>query len=317
MTAGEDLVSVIIPTRNRSERLLLAVNSVQDQTYRHLEIIIVDDASCDDTPSLASAMAREDPRLVIVRNEEATGAARARNQGIAASHGSFVAFLDDDDVWLRRKLGDQMAFLQARSDVGLVCCQYELVDPRGRVREHRGPIDVSYSDLLWCNFLGGASVVVARRDSLPEHPVWDPNLVFGEDWDMFVRCASRGRIGVLDEILVSYAAHSGPRLTTSGRRAEDLARFVAKHAPSMSPSCLEYHQARAQIARASSRFKIFLGLGLLAKASPGVRRALALESINGRIGRLTRDPGRSLRHLHTHIRHLAGIDQVGTIGAGG
>ena len=228
-----------------------------------------------------------------------------------------MAFLDDDDVWLRRKLDDQMAYLEARSDVGLVCCQYELVDPRGRVREHRGPTDVTHSDLLWCNFLGGASVVVARRDSLPEHPVWDPNLVFGEDWDMFVRCAQRGPIGVLDEVLVRYAAHTGPRLTTGGRRAEDLARFVDKHTRSMSASCLEYHQARAQIARASSRLKVPRALGLLATASPVVRRALAIESINGRIGRLTRDPGRSLRHLHTHIRHLAGSDQVGTIGAGG
>src|SRR5438105_4312021 len=114
MTAGENLVSVIIPTRNRCERLRLAVRSVQEQTYRDLEIVIVDDASFDDTPSLASALARDDPRIVIVRNEEATGAARARNQGIAAGHGRFVAFLDDDDVWLRRKLDDQMAYLEAR-----------------------------------------------------------------------------------------------------------------------------------------------------------------------------------------------------------
>jgi len=149
MTAGENLVSVIIPTRNRCERLRLAVRSVQEQTYRDLEIVIVDDASFDDTPSLASALARDDPRIVIVRNEEATGAARARNQGIAAGHGRFVAFLDDDDVWLRRKLDDQMAYLEARSDVGLVCCQYEpnrrhpqrppVVQLSGRGFRRRGP----------------------------------------------------------------------------------------------------------------------------------------------------------------------------------
>ena len=93
--------------------------------------------------------------------------------------------------------------------------------------------------------------------------------------------------------------------------------FVAKHTQSMSPPCLEYHRARTQLARGPGpRLKASLALGLLT-ASPAVRRALTIESINGRIGRLAGDPGRSLRHLHTHIRRLAEGDQVVTIDPGG
>ena len=97
-----DLVSVVIPTRNRCIRLLDAIASVRAQTGVQVEIIVVDDASSDDTMRLLSELSLEESRLRYVRNESPLGGGGARNAGVALAKGEFVAFLDDDDRFLPR-----------------------------------------------------------------------------------------------------------------------------------------------------------------------------------------------------------------------
>jgi glycosyltransferase involved in cell wall biosynthesis len=111
-------VSVIIPTHNRPDRLPRAVASVLNQTFRDVEIVIVDDASADDA---AEVVARQDPRIRYVRHGSPKGACGARNTGIRLARGEFVGFLDDDDEWLPEKLQRQVRVFEASpSDVGVV-----------------------------------------------------------------------------------------------------------------------------------------------------------------------------------------------------
>jgi len=104
-------VSVVLPTHNRAALLQRSIESVLAQSFRDFELIVVDDCSTDDTPELLRSI--RDPRVVYVRREENGRAAIARNDGIRRARGEFVAFQDDDDVWLVNKLERQVAALDA------------------------------------------------------------------------------------------------------------------------------------------------------------------------------------------------------------
>ena len=111
------IVSAIIPTYNRAHLVTEAIDSVLAQTYPHIEVIVVDDGSTDDT------MARLAPygsRIRVIRQENA-GPAAARNKGIAASSGGLVAFLDSDDLWLPAKIERQVRLLQ-KAGTSIPCC---------------------------------------------------------------------------------------------------------------------------------------------------------------------------------------------------
>ena len=103
---GSPVVSVIIPTYNRAHLIGRAIRSVLDQTYQDWELIVVDDASTDDIPGIVKGFT--DGRVKYIRHDENKGAAAARNTGIQAARGAYIAFLDSDDEWLPEKLERQV-----------------------------------------------------------------------------------------------------------------------------------------------------------------------------------------------------------------
>src|SRR5438034_9298591 len=121
-------VSVIIPTYNYARYLAAAIESALAQTYAPLEIIVVDDGSTDDTLRILGAYGN---RLRVLRQAN-QGAGAARNAGIAAARGEYVAFLDSDDLWHPRKLELQLARFASDPDLGLVHCGVEVLDEQGR-----------------------------------------------------------------------------------------------------------------------------------------------------------------------------------------
>src|SRR5579859_7824272 len=113
-------VSVVIPVYNRTAELRRAVRSVLAQTYADLELIVVDDASSEDIAGALDGI--DDPRLKLIRKSVNQGAAAARNTGIQAATGRWVAFLDSDDEWLPQKLELQLRRLVDRPDDARICC---------------------------------------------------------------------------------------------------------------------------------------------------------------------------------------------------
>ena len=104
-------VSVVVPTRNRSALLALTLHSVFRQQDVDLEVIVVDDASADDTAAVLRTIA--DPRLRLIRHETSQGVSAARNRGAAQARGEWIAFLDDDDLWAPAKLALQLRAARA------------------------------------------------------------------------------------------------------------------------------------------------------------------------------------------------------------
>jgi glycosyltransferase involved in cell wall biosynthesis len=220
-----DLVSVVIPSRNRRATLARAIESVMQQTWPNIEIIVVDDASTDDTPQYLDQL--EDTgniRIKVVRNEVAQGGAGARNKGIALAEGQYVAFLDDDDIWLPEKLGAQIELLKKNPSASSVSCSFFIQHVSGKqtVRYLSPPADVQ--QILRTNHLGGASMCLATRRLLLEVGGFDAALRSGQDWDLWIKLYDRGPIQVCSHPLVCYMPHEGVRITGnphstySGRR---------------------------------------------------------------------------------------------------
>lgn len=228
-------VSIVIPTYNRAGIIRDAVNSVLRQSYSDFELIVVDDCSKDDTLAVLETV--KDPRLKVVRHEKNGGASAARNTGVRAAQGTWIAFQDSDDEWLPTKLERQMARLTepGTRHVASYTAMIILGTPRDegarkrtQVRYFPGddfsPLDGDiYETQLKTNLVSTQTLVV-RRDLMNELGGFDLSATPLEDWDCAIRIASRGTIAFVDEPLVIQ--RFSPDSITRGRlnhvRAREL-----------------------------------------------------------------------------------------------
>jgi len=285
-----------------------AIASAQAQTEPDIEIVVVDDASTDDTVPVLSELAARDSRLRILRQPEARGGSAARNRGLDDARGEFVALLDDDDRWLPRKLERQVAFLRAHPDVVLAGCHHRLLEGHESALDFKGPSEFSADELLWVNIIGTASNAIVAPGRLAEPVRFDPAFPAYQDWDFYVRFNRHGRVAVVPEVLCEYVVHDDPaRLTNQlAKRLAGHELFVERHRMAMTPACLAYHRARMRVlATTSRREKLRLAPMLLRDTPVVALRALATESLYGRLGRLRRDPARPMRHLQRLARRQA------------
>ncbi|MCX7912746.1 MAG: glycosyltransferase, partial [Dehalococcoidales bacterium] len=225
-------VSVIVPTRNRAHLIGETIASILGQTFRDLELIIVDDFSEDDTERVVRSFA--DGRIRYFRNESGRLVAVNRNYGMMQAKGRYIAFCDDDDLWLPRKLEIQLEELARDDGLGLVCTNAIVFDSGGNRRlfhqKHLSPGDFSLGSLLRDNRVVCSSVVV-RKSVIDELGMMNtaPALFTGEDYELWLRIARRYRIGYIDMPLVKYRLHAGslqPRDTTALKRRREIYRFL-------------------------------------------------------------------------------------------
>jgi glycosyltransferase involved in cell wall biosynthesis len=218
--------TAIIPTRNRSVLLQRALRSVYRQTLPARQILIIDDGS-DDPITLPAEL--QDPRVNVVRHERPEGGPTSRNRGLALATEPFVAFLDDDDEWLPRKMELQMAHLEAQPECVLVTAGYTRVQGGTKYPE---VVSRQFLERYghYDSYIGSFSFMVLRR--LPDGGFlpMDPGLPAFQDWDYFLRLQKRGSIGLLPTQLGIYHAHEDARITTKGRnRLIGLRRCYFRH----------------------------------------------------------------------------------------
>jgi glycosyltransferase involved in cell wall biosynthesis len=197
-------VSVVIPTYNRSQYLARAIRSVLGQSFQDFEIVVVDDASTDNTPQIVRSF--QDPRIRYFRHDTNRKEAGSRNTGVQNSLGEYVAFLDDDDEWLPQKLALQVDLLDKGSaKLGAVYSSFLKVDAESRkvlgpwVAKKRGSI---YKDLSVQNWIGIPSTVVLRCQCFDTVGLFDEKIEFGLDYDMWIRIAQVYEYEYLEEPLV-------------------------------------------------------------------------------------------------------------------
>lgn len=225
-------VSVILPTHNRAGLLRRAIDSVFDQSFRDLELIVVDDCSSDSTPQ--ELMKIEDPRLRVIRLQTNSGPAAARNAGIRAAVGKFIAFQDSDTKWLPAKLAKQMDLLQ--SDIHgqqrpAACSSRFILAVRGKQIVRPSDPASQLSGHIYCRLLYGNTMdtpaTVIRRDVLDSIGLFDEHLVNLEDWDLGLRIAADHPMAFLDE--VTHIALDSPRSVNKRLSPESEAAIFEKH----------------------------------------------------------------------------------------
>ncbi|HKR56753.1 MAG TPA: glycosyltransferase family 2 protein [Gemmatimonadales bacterium] len=216
-------VSVVIPTYNRSHTLVRALESVFAQSEPVLEIIVVDDGSTDDTQAVLRKFG-DRVRPILKSNG---GAGAARNAGIEAARGEFVAFLDDDDAWLTDKVREQVRILDAHPRVGLTSTGAVFLDQDQRLDyvQSWSVEGEAFDRVLYHNPVVTSSVM-ARRSCLVELPsLFRKDLAPVEDWELWIRLCARHEVMVVSRPLVRYYATPASAFRKTGvERSQDIYR---------------------------------------------------------------------------------------------
>jgi teichuronic acid biosynthesis glycosyltransferase TuaG len=184
----QELVSIVMPAFNKHEHIEDSVRSVIAQTYPCWELSIVDDCSTDSTLAIARMLAAEDDRIRVLTLERNRGVAGARNAGIAASLGRYLAFLDADDLWMPEKLQVQLDFMR-RSGCAFSHANYERFGiDLGPGKVVTAPPSTDYEQLLRTNCIGCLTVML-DREQIPEISM---ETIRHEDYVMWLRILKRG-----------------------------------------------------------------------------------------------------------------------------
>lgn len=157
----QDKVSIITPSWNSERYIVDTIKSVQNQTYKNWEMIIVDDCSTDSTVDIVENIAKDDPRIKVFMQPTNGGAAKARNKSLKESTGRYVAYLDADDIWKPEKLEKQVAFMK-ENEYGFSCTSYEVINDKGHILHkeiHMLP-EVDYGGFLTNNLLQTVGIMV-------------------------------------------------------------------------------------------------------------------------------------------------------------
>lgn len=281
MTGTSPLVSVVIPTYNRSAYLCQAIRSVLEQSYVDFEVIVVDDGSQDDTRSAVARFA--DPRVRYTCQDNA-GRCAARNAGIRLATGRYVSFLDDDDLYLPNKLSSHMSALDADPDLGLVMGGYRCIDAEGAPFKEITPwlwhpcLDLD-TWLRVCPTIPAA--VTVRKAWLASCGGFDESIgAHAEDWDLWLRLAYAGcRMAWVEELVCAYRIHGANTVRAAiKQRAGMLAvldRFFARS--DLEPGLAAKRSRVFANAHLRGAARLYAA-GLTTDAEQDVIAALALDS---------------------------------------
>lgn len=281
-------ISVIIPTHNRAQMVVEAVASALGQTHREAEIIVVDDGSTDDTQQRLEPFA---DRILRIRQEN-LGVSVARNAGIRAANGEYIAFLDSDDLWHPCKLDLQLAYLRANPEVALLACHVGKLP----AQMHRWAWPVIDSSLIRLRAIGlkelavktefATSTVVVRKSCLTSLGGFNPDFRSAEDRNLWIRLAARFPIRMHEVELVFLRASRHERLSeqteTTERNTLKMLDQVFLEVPELRGRTLLRRRAFSQAAYEAA--KLYNEAANSSAALSRVCRSLALWPFHGRPG---------------------------------
>jgi glycosyltransferase involved in cell wall biosynthesis len=251
---AEELVSVVIPAYNAQATLDDTLNSVRSQTHRNLEIVVVDDGSTDDTAIIAQRHSAVDARLRIIRQDNA-GVAAARNTGIAATSGRYVAPIDADDLWAPSKIERQLLAAKDQGKVGLVYSWFAVIDQNNSVLRLEDGADaegVVLRQLLLGNFVGNGSSALILRSAIEFAGFYDVGLRASgcegaEDYKMYLEIAEQYEFAIVPDYLTGYREYSG-------NMSSDVARMVRSRDICVDEFAMRHPELRDAIENGRTRF---------------------------------------------------------------
>lgn len=295
-------VSIVLPAYNRVGSIRMAVESVLRQSFADFELIVVDDGSTDGT--MAQLADITDPRVRMLANPQNLGASAARNRGIRAARGEWVAFQDSDDEWMPQKLAKQMARLEQYSEDAIACyCGMMIVgEPEATLEARTTVLYIPDSTIASVegNLLGqllarsfiSTQMLVVRRTALLETGGFDEALPALEDWDCAIGLSMRGMFSFVDEPLVVQYFSENSITRSRAKRAQALASILEKHRNLLAayPHLLTKHLvslagARRQLGDYAGAKRALAEARRLSPASPSILIRSALLSVSATLPR--------------------------------
>lgn len=178
----KELVSIIIPTYNRSKLLLRALESLKAQTYDNIEIIVIDDDGSDDTEFVVHNCLEGYRKFKYLKNKTNRGANYSRNRGVLASKGKFITGLDDDDVFLPNRV--DVLVKNYNENYSFITSDDIIVNKRYK-KKLRKPKEITLDMILSKNYVGNQ--VLTEKKKILDVGLYDEDLVAAQDWDLFIR----------------------------------------------------------------------------------------------------------------------------------
>jgi len=226
------LVSVVIPTYNRADKIHMSLESVLGQTYENLEVIVVDDGSTDNTEEVIKSY--DDPRIRYIEHEVNQGATAARNTGIKAALGEFVAFQDSDDKWHPKKIEKQLdAYMNSPKDHKVIYTKVcGNLTSGGKIyvpEKWATPRDGNIHDTLRKGSCVSTVGIFTKKSCLEKVGYFDEKFPRLQDWELAFRLSKFYNFKLVDEVLVEAYHDSGSITESPEALAEALEMFLEKH----------------------------------------------------------------------------------------
>lgn len=222
------LVSVIIPTHNRLDLLIRAISSLLVQSYKHIEIIVVSDASSDGTDNYMNLLIQKEPRIKYFKNKFPKGAPAARNLGLSHSIGKYVTFLDDDDEMLPTKIEKMLAEIEMGFSMIATGYYEQKVNSKIAIIPNE---NVFLEDMLYSYPLGGGNQMMTFCDYAKKIGGFDESLKAYQDYDFWLRIIKEFGAGICiqEPLSIIHMEHEMGRITTSSKRFHGAYSFYQKH----------------------------------------------------------------------------------------
>ncbi|MBM7618238.1 glycosyltransferase involved in cell wall biosynthesis [Bacillus tianshenii] len=242
--------SVIIPTYNRSDIMKEAIESVLQQTYDDFEIIVIDDHSTDDTEAVVRGLG--DDRIIYKKNTRKKGGGGARNEGIFTATGEWVAFLDDDDVWVANKLElFYKKIKESDGETGLIYSAFTYYDFNNKVElktNAYGKTGWIRNDLLYTNWIGTYSAVAVRTDLLHSINGLDEDFSSYQDLELYVRITEVAKVEYIPESLTLYRVDNLDNISKSfDKKLSGNLKFYSKYKEDIHKLPKVHHRVRSQL----------------------------------------------------------------------
>ena len=229
--SASPLISVILPTYNREHLLRRAIDSVLEQSWRHIELIVVDDGSTDETAALLDTF--DDPRLSVIRFDTNRGASAARNAGLAQARGDFVTFMDSDDAWHEHRIERQYHVMaSAPAGVGLCVCSIHYIRP-GQEYDVLWPDQIRSSDDAVESIVMGTGYPtlgwMAHTRVLQDLGGFDEELPRLQDYEFSLRIALEYDLLLMSDILATAWLQPDSVSSSPTRYAGAIERVIDRH----------------------------------------------------------------------------------------
>lgn len=217
------IVSVIMATYNDAKFIEESIDSILKQTYKEFELIIVNDASTDETQQILFGYS--DPRIIVITNEENLGRSLARNKALEIVRGDFVAVLDSDDMALPDRLEKQILFFKEHPQVDVLSGKMKFINHHSEVVQTDHWIPLTHSEIVWRNVFGtflSHSTVMMRTEKIRSVGGYDPRWPRGQDTDLWLRLVGKARFANMNDPLSMYRVSNSYQPKTLKLQKEGL-----------------------------------------------------------------------------------------------